>query len=68
MASVTMRVVGYYTVEVPDGTSEEVEERGHKKAQEADFGELHSIDWEFSSMEHDDGRILVAKEAPLFLE
>lgn len=56
MAKVTMEITGYYIVEVPDGDVNTIVAHGNEATESADFGELVDIEWDISSIEHDDGR------------
>lgn len=56
MAYMTVRVEGYYTVEVPDDYSEFIMIEGNRRISEEDFGPLQDIEWRVISIEHDDGR------------
>lgn len=49
--TVSMRVVGYYVVDVEADSAEAAKEKAEIAFSEADFGELQNIDGEVSSYE-----------------
>jgi len=57
MAKITMKVSGYFTVDVPDGTLDEMLCEGNNATDSADFGPLKDIEWFWFDAEHDDGSI-----------
>lgn len=55
MATAVFHVEGYATVEVPDNENEEILMEANEIVGEYDFGALYNIEWQISSITHDDG-------------